>query len=214
MFVTSAKVTLILGSSKNFWRNLYSVVWDFRLLWLPLHPISYKLYPAMQKVFRRYTLCLLAILVLFSCKPERQHRGITDENQRTHVDSVIFDAFDTRDVPRTLAVIDSVERLGELSKVRIDPTLEEQTFEIPLCKRYADGKTYQVGHIHIVIATKDKVIELTPEKASVWTGLKKILIGAIAVVVLILILLYSIVVYRRKLKRRAEDEYRRRSRML
>ena len=118
MFVTSAKVTLILGSSKNFWRNLYSVVWDFRLLWLPLHPISYKLYPAMQKVFRRYTLCLLAILVLFSCKPERQHRGITDENQRTHVDSVIFDAFDTRDVPRTLAVIDSVERLGELSKVR------------------------------------------------------------------------------------------------
>ena len=72
----------------------------------------------MQKVFRRYTLCLLAILVLFSCKPERQHRGITDENQRTHVDSVIFDAFDTRDVPRTLAVIDSVERLGELSKVR------------------------------------------------------------------------------------------------
>ena len=103
---------------------------------------------------------------------------------------------------------------AELSKVRIDPTLEEQTFEIPLCKRYADGKTYQVGHIHIVIATKDKVIELTPEKASVWTGLKKILIGAIAVVVLILILLYSIVVYRRKLKRRAEDEYRRRSRML
>ena len=63
-------------------------------------------------------LSLLAILVFISCQPERKHRGITDENQRTHVDSVIFEAFGTRDVPRTLAVIDSVEKAGELSKVR------------------------------------------------------------------------------------------------
>ena len=63
------------------------------------------------------TILLTAVLVM-SCGEERGHRGITDENQRTHVDSVIFAAFDTRDIPRTLAVIDSVERRGELSRVR------------------------------------------------------------------------------------------------
>ena len=35
-------------------------------------------------------LSLLAILVFISCQPERKHRGITDENQRTHVDSVML----------------------------------------------------------------------------------------------------------------------------
>ena len=100
----------------------------------------------MQKVFRRYTLCLLAILVLFSCKPERQHRGITDENQRTHVDSVIFDAFDTRDVPRTLAVIDSVERLGELSKVR---SIFYRTITYNVCGSYGKSLSlyYQLADI-------------------------------------------------------------------
>lgn len=62
-------------------------------------------------------IALTAVIVL-SCRPSRQHRGITDENQRTHVDSVIFAVFDTRDVPRTLAVIDSLEQTGELSTPR------------------------------------------------------------------------------------------------
>lgn len=66
---------------------------------------------------RAVVLMLLAFVVV-GCEPARQHRGITDENQRTHVDSVIFSVFDTRDVPRILAVIDSVEKAGELSRMR------------------------------------------------------------------------------------------------
>lgn len=60
----------------------------------------------------------LAIMIAMSCSSGRPHRGITDENQRQHVDSVIFEVFNTRDIPRVLAVIDSVEQRGELSEVR------------------------------------------------------------------------------------------------
>ena len=72
----------------------------------------------MKKLAVLFPILALITAVVMSCGEERLHRGITDENQRTHVDSVIFSAFDTRDIPRTLAVIDSVEKKGELSKVR------------------------------------------------------------------------------------------------
>ena len=72
----------------------------------------------MKKLTITLSIILLTAVLVMSCGEERGHRGITDENQRTHVDSVIFAAFDTRDIPRTLAVIDSVERRGELSRVR------------------------------------------------------------------------------------------------
>jgi tetratricopeptide (TPR) repeat protein len=61
---------------------------------------------------------MLLVAVAFTNCTERVHRGVTDENQRQHVDSVIFEAFDTRDMTRTLFVIDSMEYMKELSKVR------------------------------------------------------------------------------------------------
>ena len=72
----------------------------------------------MKKLTVLVPILALITAIVMSCSEEPRHRGITDENQRTHVDSVIFSAFDTRDIPRTLAVIDSVEKKGELSKVR------------------------------------------------------------------------------------------------
>jgi hypothetical protein len=72
----------------------------------------------MKKLTVLVPILALITAIVMSCGEEPRHRGITDENQRTHVDSVIFSAFDTRDIPRTLAVIDSVEKKGELSKVR------------------------------------------------------------------------------------------------
>ena len=72
----------------------------------------------MKKLTVLVPILALITAIVMSCGEEPRHRGITDENQRTHVDSVIFSAFDTRDIPRTLTVIDSVEKKGELSKVR------------------------------------------------------------------------------------------------
>lgn len=72
----------------------------------------------MKKLTVLVPILALITAIVMSCGEEPRHRGITDENQRTHVDSVIFSAFDMRDIPRTLAVIDSVEKKGELSKVR------------------------------------------------------------------------------------------------
>lgn len=72
----------------------------------------------MKKLTVFLSIILLTAVLVVSCGEKRGHRRITDENQRTHVDSVIFAAFDTRDIPRTLAIIDSVERRGELSRVR------------------------------------------------------------------------------------------------
>ena len=72
----------------------------------------------MKKLTVYLSIILLTAVLVMSCGEKRGHRRITDENQRTHVDSVIFAAFDTRDIPRTLAIIDSVERRGELSRVR------------------------------------------------------------------------------------------------
>ena len=66
---------------------------------------------------------LLAIIVavvmaVISCRPEQKHREISDEDTLTPADSIIFAVADTRDVPRTLAVIDSLEQAGELSYLR------------------------------------------------------------------------------------------------
>ena len=72
----------------------------------------------MTKRFRLITLFLLAILVLAGCKSRPKHSGITTEDLRTHADSVALAATETRDLQYALAVVDSLERLGQLSKVR------------------------------------------------------------------------------------------------
>jgi len=72
----------------------------------------------MKRLTLLSSIAAVVAIAVMSCSPARKHRGVTDENQRTHVDSVIFTAFDTRDIPRTLAVIDSLEKTGELSQTR------------------------------------------------------------------------------------------------
>ena len=54
----------------------------------------------MKKLTVLVPILALITAIVMSCGEEPRHRGITDENQRTHVDSVIFSAFDTRDIPR------------------------------------------------------------------------------------------------------------------
>ena len=72
----------------------------------------------MKKLTLFFSFIVVVTIAVMSCEPARKLRGVTDENQRTHVDSVIFAMFDTRDIPRTLAVIDSLEKKGELSQTR------------------------------------------------------------------------------------------------
>lgn len=114
----------------------------------------------------------------------------------------------------TIRVAGGCSNSVELSNVLIDPEAEDQYFNIPLYKTYADGKTYIVGSIKLRISTRDRVIEITPEKKGGWSVVKDILIGVIAVTVLILILLYSFITFRRKSKKRSDEEYRNKSKML
>lgn len=72
----------------------------------------------MKKLFILIPLFLLAILVLTGCKTSPKHPGITTEDLRTHADSIALDATDTRNLHHALAVIDSLENKGELSKIR------------------------------------------------------------------------------------------------
>ena len=114
----------------------------------------------------------------------------------------------------TVRVAGGCSNSVELSNVLIDPTAEDQYFNIPLYKTYADGKIYIVGNISLRISTRDRVIEITPAKRTSWTVIKDILIGIIAATVLILILLYSFLTFRKKTQKRSDEEYRNRSKML
>ena len=114
----------------------------------------------------------------------------------------------------TIRVAGGCSNSVELSNVLIDPNEEDQYFNIPLYKTYADGKTYIVGSISLRISTRDRVIEITPEKKTSWTYIKDTLIVIIALTVLILILLYSFVTFKKKTQKRSDEEYRNRSKML
>ena len=64
-----------------------------------------------------FILVALVLVVVTSCQPQKK-RFISETDVRNHADSVIFTVFDTRDIPLTLTTIDSLDRLGELSKSR------------------------------------------------------------------------------------------------
>lgn len=102
----------------------------------------------------------------------------------------------------------------ELSNMIIDTTLEQQSFNVPVLKSYTDGKTYIIGSINLTISTKDRVIEITPEKKSGWTIIKDIVIAFIVVLAIILICLYGILRLRKNLRRKRDEEIRNRSHML
>ncbi len=102
----------------------------------------------------------------------------------------------------------------DLSGVMIDVNADEQNFEIPILKTYSDGKTYIVGVLHLEIAVKDKVVNVNPEKKTVWTGLKNMLLTIAGILVLALILLFALIIFRRHRIRRYDDEFRNKNKML
>lgn len=102
----------------------------------------------------------------------------------------------------------------ELSNIIIDPNSEDQEFNIPLYRTYADNRSYIIGYIHVRITSKDKVIEVTPDKKTIWGTLKDILITVIVIVGLGLILIAALLFFRKKNMKRHENEFRNRSKML
>ncbi len=102
----------------------------------------------------------------------------------------------------------------ELSGQSIDSSNTDQTLELPLCKVFNDGKTYIVGSLTLRITTRDRVIEMTPEKHSKWDKIKLICRTVFVITLLILILIIAFLLFRRSHRRRLRDEAHKRSRML
>ena len=102
----------------------------------------------------------------------------------------------------------------ELSDVIIDTSLEYQAFEIPLYRKYNDGKSYQVGVIYLEVSVKDKIVPITPEKHSIWNGIKSILVTVVTVSGLCLIIVIALLFYRRKNIKRKERKFNNKSKML
>ena len=106
--------------------------------------------------------------------------------------------------------------VAELSGVIIDPNLTLQSFEIPLYRRYNDGVTYVVGTIHLEIGTKERLIEITPEKAASrnWGRFKKVIITVLGISILAIILIFAMFWFRKKSIQRKDREFRNKSKML
>ena len=123
------------------------------------------------------------------------------------------DAYHTTLTARAMSGYTAV---AELSDVIIDPNLTFQTFEIPLYRRYNDGHTYVVGTIHLEISSRERLIEITPEKVASknWGNFKKIIITILGISVLALILIFAMFWFRRKNIQRRDREFRNRNKML
>ena len=93
------------------------------------------------------TFVALVAVALSSCSL-KQKRAISDEDVRNHADSVVFAILDNRDMPLMLAAIDSLERLGELSKSR---TIFFRTIAYNLLGKYRTSMKYyyQLGDIDV-----------------------------------------------------------------
>ncbi len=102
----------------------------------------------------------------------------------------------------------------ELSKVNVDLSKSEQSFNIPLYKTFADNTTYIVGCIKVSIRAKDRLITVNPEKNTIWTNIKNILITIIGILVLVIILILAMYVFLGKTKKRKDKEFNRKSRVL
>ncbi len=102
----------------------------------------------------------------------------------------------------------------DLSQVMIDVNADEQNFEIPILKTYADGKAYIVGVLHLEIAIKDKIVSVNPTKTTPWTRVKNALITFAGIVVLTLILVIALLIFRKNRRRRYDEEFRNKNKML
>lgn len=102
----------------------------------------------------------------------------------------------------------------ELSGQSIDSSNHDQTLELPLCKVFNDGKTYIVGALTLRITTRDRVVEIKPEKQSSWSRIKFICRTVFVISLLLMILVIAFLIFRRSYRRKMREESRRRSRML
>lgn len=102
----------------------------------------------------------------------------------------------------------------ELSGVNVDLSKSEQSFNIPLYKTFADDKTYIVGNITIQVRAKDRIVTINPEKKTIWTTIKDILIAVIAFLVLVIILVVALYIFLSKTNKRRDREFNRKSRIL
>ena len=102
----------------------------------------------------------------------------------------------------------------ELSGVNVDLSKSEQSFNIPLYKTFADDKTYIVGNITIQVRAKDRIVTINPEKKTIWTTIKDILIAVIAFLVLVIILVVALYIFLSKTSKRRDREFNRKSRIL
>ena len=106
--------------------------------------------------------------------------------------------------------------VAELSDVVIDPGMTCQEFKIPLYRRYNDGMTYEVGTIDLEVSSKERLIEITPEKRSnnLWSKFKNVTVTVLIISALAIILIVAMFIFRRKNIRRRDDDFRNRSKML
>ncbi|MBP5181354.1 MAG: D-alanyl-D-alanine carboxypeptidase [Clostridiales bacterium] len=103
----------------------------------------------------------------------------------------------------------------DLSSVVIDTTsMADQSFRIPICRSFNDGKVYIVGVLNVLVGEKDNLVSINPEKHSIWSGLRKALVTLIVILVLFIILVYALIVFRKKARNRAYREFRDKNKML
>jgi len=103
----------------------------------------------------------------------------------------------------------------DLSEVIIDTSsTEDQTFRIPVCRAFGDGKTYIVGVLTVLVGKKDNIVTVNPEKRTIWSNFKTALVSIIVIFALLTILVFSLIVFRRKARRRAAKEFRDKNKML
>lgn len=102
----------------------------------------------------------------------------------------------------------------ELSGVNVDLSKSEQSFNIPLYKTFADDVTYIVGNITIQVRAKDRIVNINPEKKTIWTTIKDLLIASIVFLILLIILIVALYIFLSKTSKRKDREYNRKSRML
>ena len=135
---------------------------------------------------------------------------LSDTNLYISDQRVVLDHYITTTSAR--AQLGSTNRL-DLSDAMIDPSAEQQTLEIPLCKVYSD-KTYLIGTMVVEIEKKAGVIEINPEKKTNLSNVRNILITFAVLSGLILLLVIVLLIFRARIIKNRRDEATRRANML
>ena len=141
----------------------------------------------------------------------RFEESLINTNLLVESNSIDFSSYIT--VPSARAALGNTISV-ELSGVNVDLSKSEQSFNIPLYKTFADDVTYIVGNITIQVRAKDRIVTINPEKKTIWSTIKDILIAAIAFLILLIILIVAFYIFISKTSKRRDREFNKKSRML